>query len=654
MRQLLENHGTASSEKHPATKPSMSPASAATALALLACCITAGGLPGAVAAGDMDTVSARRPLRGNDTVVSAHGKFELGLFSPGASGRFYLGIWYKNVPVQTVIWVGNRVNPLSGSGVASTELRVSSSDGNLELVGLSPSSATAGVVWSSNLSSSSVSSSPGSNVAVMRDNGNLVLLDGGNSSNVLWQSFDHPTDTLVTEAWLGEDKLTGEYQALTSWRNAEDPAPGMFTDTVDRNGSSEFFYLWNGSRAYWRSGVWTGRVFANLPEAVNNVLFNQTYVETPAYRRVTNVLYDNATVTRMVLDLTGQTKQFIWVPGSQSWQFFWAAPTVQCDVYALCGAFGVCNQRSQTPCQCPPGFAPAADRDWGLSDWSAGCHRSLPLQCGGNGSTDGFLELPGMKLPDDSLSVAGAQSKAECELACLNNCSCQAYTFSGGGCAVWHDGFRNLQQLFPDAGSGGSSSSSLYLRLSESELQHLRGANNGKKNRRRRLWLALGIVLACIAALGVSAVAAWILVSRRRRRAEMANQKSSSSLVVAKADVYSFGMVLFEIISGRRNAEEHGASSDDRDSSDRESTFFPVWAAVRVAEGDTAAVADARLRGDVSEDELERACRVACWCIQDQEAHRPPMAHVVQALEGLVDVDMPPVPRALQHLATLA
>ena len=88
----------------------MSLASVATALAVVACCITAG-LAGAVAAGD--TVSARRPLRGNDTVVSAQGKFELGLFSPGGSGRFYLGIWYKNVPVQTVIWVGNRVNPLS-------------------------------------------------------------------------------------------------------------------------------------------------------------------------------------------------------------------------------------------------------------------------------------------------------------------------------------------------------------------------------------------------------------------------------------------------------------------------------------------------------------------------------------------------------------
>ncbi|KAL6626438.1 hypothetical protein ACP70R_030164 [Stipagrostis hirtigluma subsp. patula] len=810
--------------------------------------IVVPGRPEVAAAGD--TVSARQPLRGNDTVVSAQGKFELGLFSPAGSGRFYLGIWYKNVPVHTVIWIANRASPLSGS--ASAELRVSPDDGNLELVGATPGSAAPGVVWSSNMSSlsRSRSTSPASNVAVMRDSGNLVLVDGGNSSVVLWQSFDHPTDTLVPEAWLGEDKLTGEYQTLTSWRNAEDPAPGMFSSTVDPNGSSEFFYLWNGSRAYWRSGVWTGRVFANVPDAVNNVLFNQTYVETPEYRRVTDVLYDNATITRMVLDLTGQTKQYIWAPDSRSWQFFWAAPTVQCDVYALCGAFGVCSQRSQPPCQCPPGFAPAAEREWGLSDWSGGCRRSTPLQCAGSGSTDGFLELADMKLPDDSLAV-NAQSRAECEAACLKNCSCQAYTFSGGGgggCAVWHDGFRNLQQLYTDAGRG--SSPTLYLRLSGSELRHLRGTNR----KRGRLWLVLGIVFAVLATLGALAMAAWIIRSRRKRLAKMADQKGSSLAVYsygdlraatknfserlggggfgsvyrgalkgnaevavkkleglrqgdkqfrtevntlgliqhvnlvrlvgfcsteqekllvyeympngsldshlfrrsgspascpswrvrygvmlgvarglaylhegcreciihcdvkpenilldgdlcpkiadfgmaklvgrdfsralttmrgtvgylapewisglpisAKADVYSFGMVVFELVSGRRNAGEgHGGSGRDdgghgaeagEAAGNRPPKFFPVWAAARVAEGNTAAVADPRLRGDVSEEELERACRVACWCIQDQEAHRPSMAQVVQALEGVVDVSVPPVPRALQHLASLA
>jgi hypothetical protein len=807
-------------------------AAVATALAVLAYSCTAA---------DPDTVSARRPLRGNDTVVSAQGKFELGLFSPGASGRFYLGIWYKNVPVQTVIWVANRASPLSSA--ASAELRVSPDDGNLELVGLIQNSASPAVAWSSNMSlspSTSPSPSPGSNIAVMRDDGNLVLLGGDDSSTVLWQSFDHPTDTLVPYAWLGENKVTGEYQTLTSWRDAEDPAPGMFTETVDRNGSSEFFLLWNGARAYWRSGVWTGRVFANLPEAVNNVLFNQTYVDTPAYRRVTSVLYDNATITRMVLDLTGQTKQYIWVPGSQSWQFFWAAPTVQCDVYSLCGAFGVCSRRSQPPCQCPRGFAPAAERDWGLSDWSAGCQRSAPLLCGGNGrpTDDGFLELPGMKLPDDPLAVS-VRTRAECESACLNNCSCQAYAFSGdGSCAIWNDGFRNLEQLYADAGN--SSAATLYLRLPESEL-------HGAKRKSRRLWLVLGIILACLAALGASALVAWVLLSRRkRRRSEMADQLKGSSLQVyscgdlraatknfsemlggggfgtvyrgvlnggtevavkkleglrqgdkqfrtevstlglikhvnlvqllgfcssgdekmlvyeymrngsldaylfggsgrqrpswrdrcgimvgiarglaylhegcreciihcdvkpenilldgdlcpkiadfgmaklvgrdfsrvlttmrgtigylapewisglpisAKADVYSFGMLLFELISGRRNADAgHGSDADEGDAGGQQrppSTFFPVWAASRVVAGDMAAVADPRLRGDVVEGELERACRVACWCIQDQEAHRPAMAQVVQALEGVVDVQMPPVPRVLQHLATM-
>jgi hypothetical protein len=59
------------------------------------------------------------------------------------------------------------------------------------------------------------------------------------------------------------------------------------------------------------------------------------------------------------------------------------------------------------------------------------------------------------------------------------------------------------------------------------------------------------------------------------------------------------------------------------------------------------------IRGDVLEEELERACRVACWCIQDQEAHRPTMAQVVQALEGVIHVHAPSVPRGLQHLVTL-
>ncbi|KAI4970345.1 hypothetical protein ZWY2020_001259 [Hordeum vulgare] len=428
----------------------------------------------APAVGAAATVSARRPLRGNDTLVSAQGKFELGLFTPaGSSGdRFYLGIWYKSIPGQTVIWVGNRVSPLSA--VASAELRVSADDGNLELVGSTGASASPVVVWSSNLSSSLPPGLNKNNTAEIRDDGNLVLVDGANSSNVLWQSFDHPTDTYLPGAWLGENKLTGEYQALSSWRNAQDPAPGMFYDTVDPNGTAEFFMLWNRSRVYWRGGVWTGGRWSGDVGAATGRgtnLYNTTYVDTPAFRGTTTVLSDNATITRLVLDLNGQKKQFVWVPASRSWQLFWAAPTAQCDAYALCGVFGVCNQRSQLPCRCPPGFAPVSERDWTLSDWSGGCRRSSPLTtCAHNGSTtDGFLALPDVKLPDEPLAVGTARSKAECESACQKNCSCQAYAFSAG-CTVWHGDIRNLEQLFADSSSPGSN---FYLRLSQRALQDL-------------------------------------------------------------------------------------------------------------------------------------------------------------------------------------
>jgi hypothetical protein len=247
------------------------------------------------------------------------------------------------------------------------------------------------------------------------------------------------------------------------------------------------------------------------------------------------VLYNNATITRLVLDVTGQSRQYIWMPASQSWQFYYSSPTVQCDVYALCGAYGLCDQRSQPPCRCPPGFAPTSERDWTLSDWSGGCRRNSALTCPRNGSTteDGFLALNEVNLPDESVAVGAAQSEAECESSCLKNCSCQAYTFSGGECAVWHGEFRNLVQVYAGSGIPGSG---LHVRLSESGLRDLRGADS--KKRGKTLWLVLGTTLAGVAALGTSLVLAWrIFLARRRRVACLPDEKGSSLAVYSYGDL---------------------------------------------------------------------------------------------------------------------
>jgi serine/threonine protein kinase len=110
--------------------------------------------------------------------------------------------------------------------------------------------------------------------------------------------------------------------------------------------------------------------------------------------------------------------------------------------------------------------------------------------------------------------------------------------------------------------------------------------------------------------------------------------------ITHKADVYSYGMVLLEIIAGRRNSEKIKKGKF---------TYFPIYAAVKVNESDVMCLLDSNLEGNADVEQLNRACRVACWCIQDAEDHRPMMGQIVRMLEGVVDVEVPPIPRSLQN-----
>ncbi|THG03726.1 hypothetical protein TEA_009095 [Camellia sinensis var. sinensis] len=112
--------------------------------------------------------------------------------------------------------------------------------------------------------------------------------------------------------------------------------------------------------------------------------------------------------------------------------------------------------------------------------------------------------------------------------------------------------------------------------------------------------------------------------------------------ITTKADVYSYGMMLFELISGRRNTDQSG---------ERIVKFFPVWAAsVVIKGGDVLSLLDHRLEKHVDVEEVWRICKVACWCIQDDENDRPSIGQVVQILEGILDVEPSPIPRLLQAL----
>ncbi|XP_078434586.1 lectin protein kinase family protein [Wolffia australiana] len=125
-------------------------------------------------------------------------------------------------------------------------------------------------------------------------------------------------------------------------------------------------------------------------------------------------------------------------------------------------------------------------------------------------------------------------------------------------------------------------------------------------------------------------------LSVRGTRGYVAPEWLGNGAVTAKADVYSFGMVLVEMVAGRRSFEETAGKR------------FWVWAYEEVVERMAVErVLDRRLNKDeVDMAEAERAALVAFWCVQEQPGLRPAMGTVVQMLEGLVEVCRPPHPSA--------
>ncbi|XP_038973919.1 G-type lectin S-receptor-like serine/threonine-protein kinase At2g19130 [Phoenix dactylifera] len=442
----------------------------------------------------VDTISANSSISGDQQLTSKGGNFVLGFFSPSNSSKYYIGIWYKKVSKLTSVWVANRETPVSDK--TKSELRLSD-DGNLVLFNESKAQ-----IWSTNASISAKST-----VAVLQDSGNLVLADGSNSSRmlILWQSIDHPTHTWLPGGKLGLNKVTKQNQRLISWRSSADPAPGIFSLELDPNGSSQYFIQWNKSFSYWSSGTWNGKIFSGVPEMTANYNYDFKYVNDDDESYFTYSVKYPSVISRFVMDFSGRIQQLTWMEDSQEWILFWAQPRALCEVYSLCGPFGSCSESSGTFCKCVKGFVARNQTEWDLQDQTGGCVRRTPLQCGSNNSAnvgkDKFYPMDSMRLPENAQNL-DAGSAEDCASACLNNCSCTAYSFSSG-CSVWYGDLINLQEQY-----SGTNGGTLYLRLAASELPD----STNKKG------TVVGAVAGAVAGLVVCVVIVWVLIWRRRKK----------------------------------------------------------------------------------------------------------------------------------------
>eukprot|EP00897_Mesotaenium_endlicherianum_P010541 jgi/Mesen1/9515/ME000637S08957 len=102
-----------------------------------------------------------------------------------------------------------------------------------------------------------------------------------------------------------------------------------------------------------------------------------------------------------------------------------------------------------------------------------------------------------------------------------------------------------------------------------------------------------------------------------------------SGKLTEKSDVYSYGVVLLELITGRKPVDTSQPPGQES---------LVEWARPLLATDQLAALVDPRLGGNYKEDEMRQMVSAAALCVRHSSNRRPKMSQVVRMLEGVQDM----------------
>ncbi|KAM4101022.1 hypothetical protein ACB094_05G111700 [Castanea mollissima] len=142
-----------------------------------------------------------------------------------------------------------------------------------------------------------------------------------------------------------------------------------------------------------------------------------------------------------------------------------------------------------------------------------------------------------------------------------------------------------------------------------------------------------------------------LFTTMRGTRGYLAPEWLTTSAISEKTDVYSFGMVLLELVSGRKNCSLRSQSHSIEDSGSGGGHFsssswsglvyYPLFALEMHEQGKYLELVDSRLEGRVTREEVEKLVRVALCCLYEEPGLRPNMISVVGMLEGGIPLGQP-------------
>ncbi|KAF3440550.1 hypothetical protein FNV43_RR18834 [Rhamnella rubrinervis] len=258
--------------------------------------------------------------------------------------------------------------------------------------------------------------------ASMLDSGNFVLYNS--SRSIIWQSVDHPTDTLLQRQRL----LPGK--ELVSSVSETDHSTGKFRLAMQEDGHLvQYPANATGPRyAYYASGTF-GKgpgVTLNLDagghlyllNATDVIIMNLTQGEKSTKEAIYIVRIDSDGIFRVYSHTSG------------TWSIEWSSSLNRCAPMGLCGVNSFCVPNGgQADCICLPG-SKIVDKV------TAGCEKISDADgCGNNQSfTYAIQELQNTTWDYSPYSIMSLSEKKDCEQACLEDCNCDAAFFDQDGC----------------------------------------------------------------------------------------------------------------------------------------------------------------------------------------------------------------------------
>ncbi|KAF8400630.1 hypothetical protein HHK36_013929 [Tetracentron sinense] len=491
-----------------------------------------------------------------------------------------------------LVWTANR-----GSPVTNSDNFVFEDNGNVYLEN------GGSVAWSLNTAGKGVTAME------LQDTGNLVLF--GNDSKPLWQSFSHPSDTLLSNQVLSEE------MRLVSNPNS--------------NNLSYYLELKSGNLILY-AGFQTPQPYWSMAQDTRNTI-NQVGGKVTSASLTSNSwrFYDrNQALLWQFIYSDNSDPNITWaaVLGNDGLISFYnlqdrgssdAEPTKipqnSCSTPEPCDPYNVCYSDEQ--CQCPEVLSSLPN-----------CNPGIVSPCNSSNSSIELVSV-GDRLNYFALGFVPPQSKSNlnaCKDACLSNCSCLVLFFesSSGSCFL----FDQIGSLQPsEQGSTGFVS---YVKATSNGDRGLNPAGKGSSSGQKHFPLVVIIAVATVLVIvGLLYLAFWYHHKRKRLPESPQDTSEEDNFLESLS-----GMPIRFSYKDLQTATNNFSSS--------EKSHFPSFAFKMMEEGKIKEILDSKLNTDEEDGRVLIAIKVALWCIQEDMSLRPSMTRVVQMLEGLCAVPQPP------------